>query len=274
MQDRDALARDREAFAAEKTRLLEREAHLAEREAVLKRRLDDRLNEKLREARTEIDRIVGRLKERADVLARQAETRAAQGAVLSTGEVGGLRAEARAALGAMAGAFGTSDAPGDRLTEPPSVGDKVLVASLGAEGVVRDVSHRQIDVDVRGKRLRVTLADLRRPATAAARRNEPRERRGAPSGVHVQAAARGDQPTPDLVLVGSTVDDAIDRASKFIDDALLADERRLRVVHGHGTGRLREALTRYFREHPLVARVSLAPENEGGNGATIVELKD
>jgi DNA mismatch repair protein MutS2 len=46
------------------------------------------------------------------------------------------------------------------------------------------------------------------------------------------------------------------------------------VVHGHGTGRLREALRAYFREHPLVASVTPAPDHEGGDGATIVELKD
>ena len=62
--------------------------------------------------------------------------------------------------------------------------------------------------------------------------------------------------------------------SAFSADALLADARRLRVVHGHGTGRLREALTKFFREHPLVASVAPAAANEGGAGATIVELKD
>ena len=76
------------------------------------------------------------------------------------------------------------------------------------------------------------------------------------------------------MLVGTRVDEALDRAEKFLDDALLTDERRLRVVHGHGTGRLRDALRAYFREHPLVATVSPAPDNEGGAGATIVELKD
>ena len=75
-------------------------------------------------------------------------------------------------------------------------------------------------------------------------------------------------------MIGSTVDEAIARAEKFLDDALLADEQRLRVVHGHGTGRLREGLTKFFRAHPLVASVSLAGDNEGGDGATIVELKD
>jgi DNA mismatch repair protein MutS2 len=78
----------------------------------------------------------------------------------------------------------------------------------------------------------------------------------------------------ELVVIGATVEEAIDRAEKFLDAALLADERRLRVVHGHGTGRLRDGLTRFFRQHPLVAAVSPAPDNEGGTGATIVELKE
>ena len=76
------------------------------------------------------------------------------------------------------------------------------------------------------------------------------------------------------MVIGTTVDEAIDRAEKFLDEALLDDERRLRVVHGHGTGRLREALTKFFRAHPLVASVAPAGDNEGGGGATIVELKD
>ena len=88
------------------------------------------------------------------------------------------------------------------------------------------------------------------------------------------AAAREQGPTRDLVLIGTTVDEAIARAEKFLDDALLADERRLRFVHGHGTGRLRDGLTKFLRQHPLVASVSLAPDSEGGPGATIVELKD
>ena len=76
------------------------------------------------------------------------------------------------------------------------------------------------------------------------------------------------------MLIGSTVDEALERAEKFLDNALLSDTRRLRVVHGHGTGKLREALRAFFKEHALVASVAAAADNEGGQGATIVELKD
>jgi DNA mismatch repair protein MutS2 len=277
-RERDALAAAKDAVDAQRGQLLEKEARLAEREAVLKRRLDDKVNEKLREARTEIDRIVGTLKQKADALAQKAEQRAAsRGPVLTTGDVGALRAEARAAVGAVESAVGGDEAIGAavRLTEPPSIGDRVVIASLNAEGVVRSVSGKHVEVDVRGKRMRATVPDLLAPAARRDRDGDAAKTTRAGGGrVQVGAAAREQGPTRDLVLIGATVDEAIARAEKFLDDALLADERRLRFVHGHGTGRLRDGLTKFLRQHPLVASVSLAPDSEGGPGATIVELKD
>jgi DNA mismatch repair protein MutS2 len=274
-RERDAVTALQATVASERQRLLERESRLAEREAILKRRLDDRLNEKLRDARTEIDRVVGTLKQKAEALAQRAEARAAdRGPVLSTGEVGSLRAEARAAVtrvGEAAGADAAEIGAPEPLPAPPAIGDTVFVTSLNAQGTVRSVSGHHIEVDARGIRVRARLSDLRAPVakpSAAAERGRDGGR------VRVDTAERGGGPTRDLMLVGATVDDAIDRASKFLDDALLTDERRLRFVHGHGTGRLREGLVKFLRQHPLVASVSPAPEREGGQGATIVELKD
>jgi DNA mismatch repair protein MutS2 len=130
---------------------------------------------------------------------------------------------------------------------------------------------------VRGMRTRVKLGELRRTGPRA-QGTEPREMRGRmqspiarpkKGGVDVTSRAAAE-----LVLIGATVDDALNTAEKFLDTALLGEERRLRVVHGHGTGRLRDALRTFFRTHPLVATVAPAPDNEGGNAATIVELKD
>jgi DNA mismatch repair protein MutS2 len=53
----------------------------------------------------------------------------------------------------------------------------------------------------------------------------------------------------------------------------VADVHSVRVIHGHGTGQLRRALTRYLREHPQVAQAGPAPDNQGGGGVTVVELK-
>jgi DNA mismatch repair protein MutS2 len=266
---------ERRALGADRSRVLDREAKLAEREAVLKRRLDDRLNEKVREAKAEVDRIVGQLKQKADALADRGRARAAsRQPVLSTGEVGALRAEARAALGAVGDALGTepSNEADHALAAPPAIGQTVFVAPFAAEGIVRGVSGDRVEVDVRGKRMRVALKDLRARSAGDAARTTASRARGRSA---VTAPARATSAaTRELVVIGSTVDEAINRAEKFLDDALLADERRLRIVHGHGTGRLREGLTKFFRAHPLVASVTQADDKEGGAGATIIELKD
>ena len=275
-------AEEREVLASERDAVRDREARLAEREAILRKRLDDKLNEKLREARAEVDAVVTRLKSKAETLAQQAEARVtARAPVLSTGEVGSLRAEARSALGAIGGTLESPDpadeAPG--LERPPAVGDTVFVAPFNTNAIVRAVSGKQIEVDVRGKRMRVPLQSLRRkapgPGPQASGSSASGQRpmaKGQGSGP--RAAATGPRAASELVLIGSTVDDAIDRIEKFLDSALLGDERRLRIVHGHGTGRLRDAVRAHLKTHAMVALVAPAPDNEGGDGATVVELKD
>jgi DNA mismatch repair protein MutS2 len=278
-EERRTVREERERLMQERRALLDRESRLTEREAVLKKRLEDKVADRLREARAEVDAVVTRLKHKAEALGEQAEKRAqARAPVLTTGEVGGLRAEARGALQKIEAVLTTASGEGasEAFTEPPAIGQAVLIAAFGAEGIVRGISGREVDVEVRGKRMRVRIDGLRKaPGGGVASRpgpggsSGPRASRG--SGA---AAALGTGPAREIVLVGSTVDAAIDRLEKFVDDALLSDERRLRVVHGHGTGRLRDAVRTFFKGHPLVAEVSPAPQNEGGDGATIVELKD
>jgi DNA mismatch repair protein MutS2 len=263
--ERRGLEDARRGVAAERDALMARESKLAEREAVLRRRMDDKVNERLREAREEVDKIVSDLKGKAGSLVKSGKHD------ISTGDIGGLRADARSALESVATRIdgdAASAAHDGGLDEPPDVGQPVFVATFGAEGIVRAVSGKQVDVDIRGKRMRVKLSDLRavkKPTRAPAPPPSGRVSAGTPSATVA---------SQEIVLIGSTVDEAVGRVEKFLDAALLSDERRLRVVHGHGTGKLREALRRFFREHPLVASVAPAPDNEGGDGATIVELKD
>ena len=272
-RDRQAVEKDRAALRTQAEALASREALLAEREAKVKQRLDEKIGDRLREARAEIDAVVADLKSKADSLADQAERRSkAARPTLSTGEIGGLRAQARSALGTVGQklevdpASHSGPAP---LDTAPEIGQTVFVVSFASDGIVRGVSSKDGDVEIRGKRLRVPLSQLRAASTGSgASSDSPRSRRSSQVSIPTPSAAR------ELVLIGATVDDALARVEKFLDAALLADEHRLRVVHGHGTGRLRDALRAFFREHPLVASVAPAPDNEGGGGATIVELKD
>ncbi|HYE16240.1 MAG TPA: Smr/MutS family protein, partial [Pyrinomonadaceae bacterium] len=68
-------------------------------------------------------------------------------------------------------------------------------------------------------------------------------------------------------------DEARDETDKFLDEAYLHGHARVRIIHGHGTGALRRAVAELLRSHPHVASFDLAPDNQGGAGATIVELK-
>jgi DNA mismatch repair protein MutS2 len=78
----------------------------------------------------------------------------------------------------------------------------------------------------------------------------------------------------ELLLVGNTVDQALDRLEKFLDETVMSEQRAVRLIHGFGTGRLKEAVVDYLHKHPLVANVRTASPQEGGGGVTIAELKD
>ena len=156
---------------------------------MLRKRQDEKLAERLREARAEVDDVVTRLRTKADALARQAEQRAqVQMPALSTGEVGGLRAEARAALESIQGAIDLADASpaSEGFQTSPAVGERVRLAAFGAEGIVRGIAGADVDVEVRGKRMRVPLTGLRKTGggTSSVHREEGHQStcRGRPRG--------------------------------------------------------------------------------------------
>jgi DNA mismatch repair protein MutS2 len=155
-------------------------------------------------------------------------------------------------------------------SRPVTVGAKVAVGGMGLEGTVVAIDGKNAEVDVRGKRMRAKVADLRvigppAPATAA--------KPASPVRVNVDLAPR-EGLLGELNVIGCTVDQAVDRVAKFLDDALVTDVREIRIVHGHGTGALRRGLESFLKGHPLVMKFVTAPPNQGGGGATIVELKD
>ncbi|HWO12096.1 MAG TPA: Smr/MutS family protein, partial [Polyangiaceae bacterium] len=144
---------------------------------------------------------------------------------------------------------------------PLAVGSRVRVESLGVTGQVMTLSGTDAEVAVGGKRLRVPQAELTAIAAAAARK------------ATLEGPARGSRPVPaEINLVGLTVDEALPRVDKLLDDAALSDRRELRVIHGFGAGRLRKAVAQFLDGHPHVASFKLGAEGRGG--VTVVELKE
>jgi DNA mismatch repair protein MutS2 len=91
-------------------------------------------------------------------------------------------------------------------------------------------------------------------------------------GISVSIASEGANVPSEINVIGHTVDDASREVEKFVDRAFLAGLPRVRVVHGSGMGILRKALRQMLQQHPHVSSVVEAPQNEGGGGATVVEL--
>jgi DNA mismatch repair protein MutS2 len=79
--------------------------------------------------------------------------------------------------------------------------------------------------------------------------------------------------TSEINVIGRTADEAQTEVERFIDRAFLAGLPRVRIVHGTGMGVLRRTLREYLRSHPNVATVTEPPQNQGGQGATEVELR-
>ena len=92
-------------------------------------------------------------------------------------------------------------------------------------------------------------------------------------GISVSLAKEDASVPGEINVIGRTVDDATQEVEKFVDRAFLAGLPRVRVVHGSGMGILRKALRQYLQKHPHVVSVTEPPQNEGGAGATVVELR-
>jgi len=283
--DRQQLAEDRQRLsAAHRTLTVDRQAFEA-REAALKQRLTTRLDAHVRAARAEIDSVVQDLKSKASKLVRTAAERTSdRRGGLSTGETGELRAQARATLdhiateaqtfvGPKTAGFGPSPSgPPARLssTPPPKIGAQVVVGILGVNGRVMALHEDQAEVDVHGKRLRVAFRDLRVMDDSGA--DDPSVVSSAKHvTLHLWSA---ESALSDLNVIGCNVDEAQTRVEKHLDRAVLQEDRHVRIIHGHGTGRLRRSIADLLERHPLVSRFALAPPDQGGSGVTLVELKD
>ncbi len=95
-----------------------------------------------------------------------------------------------------------------------------------------------------------------------------------PKGVSFEAGPRWDTLTREINLIGKTSDVAEEEVERFLDSAILAGVVRIRIVHGHGMGVLRKMVHQMLKRNPNVEKFYFAPPSEGGNGATIVELKE
>jgi DNA mismatch repair protein MutS2 len=144
-------------------------------------------------------------------------------------------------------------------------GDKVEHRKFKVRGDVVSVDGGKAVMNVNGRKMTVDVRDL--APVAGAQSGERRAQK--------TAVTRSDDAvaiSAELNLIGQRVDDALDESDKFLDRALLEGKQAVRIIHGFGTGRLRQAIREHLRKHPAVKSWRPGEENEGGDGATIAML--
>ncbi len=151
-----------------------------------------------------------------------------------------------------------------------AVGSRARMRGLQTEGVVVALEGDSAWLEVKGKRIRVERAELEALGTTAEKKAK-KPPFSAPTSAGEGKASGG--VTREVNVIGQRLEEATAEVEKALDATLLAGDARLRVIHGHGTGRLRNGLREHLRQHPAVASVRQADAREGGNGATIVELR-
>jgi DNA mismatch repair protein MutS2 len=159
--------------------------------------------------------------------------------------------------------------------EQLSVGDAVEVVGLGMTGTLLEPPQgkKRVRLKVGEGEILATVASLAGIARSAQpARREPAKTRTALQGRGDQALAPEDvQETFDVR--GETTDDALDVVVAGLDRAILGGSPFVRIIHGHGTGRLKSALREYLKASPYVVTFRPGDQAEGGDGVTIVELR-
>ena len=268
----DKRERERQAdFARELERAV---ADFERRSRELYSQIEDRA------ARTRVEREAER---RAAELRREAQhqrarTRAASApkgdAAAAVGGVRVVRHERDAGVRGAAPSSSPNAAPARDIV----VGDEVRLTSLNTTGVVERLKDGEAEVRVGSIRLREKVSNLELLAPRAATKKEDttlaarlRDMHG--RGTEVKLRQSREAADAELNLIGRTTDEARDEVDKFLDEAFLQGYAHIRIIHGHGTGALRRAVAELLRQHPHVESFAQAPANQGGAGATVVELK-
>lgn len=144
-------------------------------------------------------------------------------------------------------------------------GDPVMVESLGRRGKVVSFNpvKKSVEVDIDGLKVKTGLDDLTRPTG-----HEPKKKK-----ISISWSPAGPLPR-EINLLGQTVDEALSEVEKTLDEALVGGVKQFSIIHGIGTGKLRQAVRSYLQGDERVKEFHRGAHNAGGEGVTTVELNE
>ena len=190
-----------------------------------------------------------------------------------------LRREFREQFDSTVVAHSTGADQGDPNAQPQVIkhvleGDTVKLKSTGRSArIARKIGDHHFEVEMGPLKMKIARDDIAEVLASARPISETPVKAARARGISVQLESENATVPTEINVIGQTVDDASREVEKFVDRAFLAGLPRVRVVHGSGMGILRKALRQMLQQHPHVASVAEPPQNEGGGGATVVELR-
>ncbi len=147
------------------------------------------------------------------------------------------------------------------------LGERVILATLKSEGIVTALGESDAEVQIGSLRVRAKLSDLERKSELKITDDKPQTAVSRPS-----SAVATKSPGMEISLRGKLVEDGLDELDKYLEKAYSAGLPFVRIVHGKGTGKMREAVRSALKDSPYVKSFEEAHENEGGAGVTIAKL--
>ena len=271
-----ALEADRKAAREEQYALNQSRAKLA-------REGDIELRNRTRELETKLASLLKDFEFQMRETVRAIEDRAAQQKLSKEAErrMLRLRREFQESFNQTVVAHRTGADHGDANAQPHLLkhiapGDQVRIKSMNKVAVVqREIEKDVFEVALGPIKMRVKRDELTEPPKPAeSLKFDPLAAARKQKNVHVTVtSANTDEMRMEINLIGRRVDEATEELERYLDHAFLAGLPRVRVIHGHGAGILRRAVREFLKSHPHVATIAEAPQNEGGQGATLVELR-
>ncbi len=278
----DKLHSDLTALEAERRAAREQQYALNQERKKLEREGDAEARNRVRELETKLASLLKEFEFQMRENVRAIEDRAAQQKLSKEAErrINRLRREFQESFNQTVVAHRTGADAGDAYAQPHLLkhiapGDQVLLKSMNKVAVVqREIEKDLFEVALGPIKMRAKRDELGAVSGVAAGKADPLAAAQRQKNVRVSVTrANTEEMKTEINLIGRTVDEAREELEKYLDRAFLAGLERVRVIHGHGAGVLRRGVREYLKGHPHVAAIEEAAQNEGGMGATVVELR-
>jgi DNA mismatch repair protein MutS2 len=274
----DRLHADLREAAADRLRLKAREEEVAREKSRLALEGKKEQQAKIKEMEKKLESLLRDFEYHARESVNAIQDRAAAQKLSKDAErrISKLRREFREQFDSTVVAHSTGADQGDPHAQPQFVkhvseGDTVKLKSVGRPAkIIRRIDDAHFEVEVGAMKMKITRDDI---AELLVRATDSPVKAARARGISVSLETEDKNVPSEINVIGRTVDDATREVEKFVDRAFLAGLPRVRIVHGSGMGILRKALRQYLQTHPHVESVAEPPQQEGGGGATVVELR-